>query len=167
MRQTASAIGIFGGAAFLVAWLVSPASSAPPALVRPPAFLVDKVALADLDAQVARLTDRLSQPSGYPEPVRDPFRFGRSTDRPEPAPTSPVDLGPAPPAPIRLPKLVAILAALGEGQPQRSAVFSEGDGVRIATSGESVAGLTIGAITDDGVTLLDPANGTRFQIALN
>jgi hypothetical protein len=166
MQRTASAIGIFGGAAFLVAWLVAPASSAPTAVARPPAFLFDKVALADLTAQVARLSDRLSQTDIYPPPVRDPFRFGRSTDQPEPVPSS-ADFVPAPPRPPQLPKLVAILAAPGDALPQRSAVFSEGDGVRIATSGEIVAGLTISAITDEGVTLLDPANGTTFQLALN
>jgi hypothetical protein len=166
MRQTASAI-IFGGAAFLVAWLVSPAASAPTALVQPPAFLVDEVALADLDAQVARLSDRLSQPSDYPEPVRDPFRFGRSTDRPEPAAPSSVDVRSASPAPMLLPKLVAILAVPAEGLAQRSAVLEEGDSVRIASTGEHVGALTIAAITDEGVTLIDPANGAIVQLRLH
>src|SRR5262245_3817044 len=87
-----------------------------------------------IDAQVARLRQRLADRPSYPQPARDPFRFGQ---RPEPRATRPAEIA-APPAPAAasapaLPRLVAITAA-ADGAPK--AVLGVDDELKVVGVGE-------------------------------
>ena len=167
MSRFASAILVLGGAALLLAWQVSPATSSPDPAPRPVESPLDQVqpVIADVDVQVDRLRERLTDPPKYPPPTRDPFNFGA---RPEPArvsaPAPAVEAAPAPPPPPPLPRLVAIVSTPTDGGLLRTAVFAMGDDVQIVKPGEKVGALVLRSVGLDTVTVVDPATGTTYRV---
>jgi hypothetical protein len=168
MARVTSTLLLLVGAVLLVAWLVTPAASAPQAVVSrdaPPDQTLP--VLADVNAQVDRLRERLNTPVAYPPPSRDPFNYralpprsgivGPDVSRPvEPSPTIAV----APP-------LVAILTTGADAGAVRSAVFADSDGdVRVVAVGESVGTFRVSAIEEDVVVLSDARTGQVVRVTL-
>jgi hypothetical protein len=167
MSRFASAILVLGGAALLLAWQVSPATSAPDPAPRPIESPLDQIqpVLSDVDAQVEKLRARLAEPSAYPPPSRDPFNFGK---HPEPArvtapePVAPV--APPPPPPPALPHLVAIVSTPTDGGMLRTAVFAVADDVQILKPGEKIGALVVRSIGLDAVIVVDPSTGVSYRV---
>jgi hypothetical protein len=172
MHRITSAL-LVGCGLLLTTWALAPAAPSP---ARPPLSAADQAALnqttpvlADVNAQVDRLRERLASAPQFPAPSRDPFRFG---PRPEPAhPTvepaaPPAILAPPPaPAPV-LPRLVAVMTTEVEGGTQRTAVVSVGDDVQMLRIGQSVGKFIVRSIGEDAVELVDQLTGATFRISL-
>src|SRR5205823_4249244 len=78
------AIVIFTAAVLVSTKILAPAAP-PPAAPAPRSFELlaiaqSKSVVDEVDAQVDRLREKLANPPAYPQPTRDPFRFGQ---RPE------------------------------------------------------------------------------------
>jgi hypothetical protein len=171
MQKIASTLLLLGGAVLLVTWFVSPAASVQKQSSVTSPTPIDRVGpvLAEVDAEVARLRDRLPSPESYPPPSRDPFNFGRLPEVPnarpaivEPAPALVV----APPTPA-LPSLVAIVSDIVDGADVRSAAISQDDEVQIVKVGDVVGALVVRGITADALQLVDEKTGASFRITLD
>ena len=167
------AIVLFAGAVLASTYILTPAA-APPS---PPAVSAsDLAAIAQakpvvdaVDAQVDRLRERLTNPPDYPQPVRDPFRFGARPEPPRPKPTvSPAltDRAVVVPPPPALPKLVAIATSVVDGALVRTAVLSVGDDLQIVKAGETYQKFSIRTIGIDVVEIVEPESGKTFKISL-
>jgi hypothetical protein len=169
------AIIAFAGAVLLSTHILAPAQSpTPPAPVKPADLQpIDQVRpLVDtVDAAVGRLRERLSSAPEYPNPVRDPFRFGAHAE-PAPRPVvTPVKVLPpvivaAAPA-VTLPHIVAILSQTTEAGAERVASLAMGDEVGVVKAGESFLQFVVRRIDADMVELVDPVTGSTFKISLN
>jgi hypothetical protein len=153
MNRLASAL-IVGGAALLLMWQVTPATSAPPPPRTDVSLELDQAApvLAQVNAQVDKLRERLAAPPSFPPPSRDPFNFGTRPDRvPRPAPAD---------APT-------IVDALAPPAPVPPAVFSVDDDVQIVAAGQSIGSFIVRNISADRVVLVHRASNAVFSIKLN
>ena len=167
-----SAIVIFAGAVLVSTHILAPAAPppAPAALTSADLAAIAQTApvVEQVDTQVDRLRERLAAPPAYPQPLRDPFRFGQRTEPPRPKPASApaaiVEL-PAAPAPA-LPRLIAIATNMTDGSPVRSAVLSAGDDVQVVKTGDTYGKFLVRTIGADAVELTDPAAGSTFKISL-
>lgn len=173
MNRIASAL-LLGGGVLLTTWVVSPAAPVPIATPVTAADLaaVDQQApiIAEVEAQVARLRQRLENPPQFPPPSRDPFRFGR---RPEPASpktsASPVAVPADQPAEVaapELPRIVAMMVTATDGGLLRAAVLSVGDDVQIVKPGDVVSRFVVRSIAADAIELVDPVSKTTFRVVL-
>src|SRR5262245_54859631 len=86
MTRVVPAVSLLAGAAVLVAWWATPATSAPPQRPAPVVTEIDQIlpVVADVTAQVDRLRQRLTDKPAVPVPARDPFRFSSSRSTPTP-----------------------------------------------------------------------------------
>jgi len=171
MKHAASTILLLASAALLASRLVSPASSAP----QPRRLDVDapdqaSPALAEVNAEVDRLRDRLASVPDFSAPSRDPFSFGRAPERTRaplpvatPAPVAePVVVTPS------LPKLVAILSAAGpDDVTGRTAVLAIGDDVQFKKSGDDVGAFRVEMVSVDALVLVERASRATFTVALH
>lgn len=162
---------LLGGVALLVSWANAPASPAPDAADAASAPSLDQLApvVADVNAQVDRLRERLSAPPTRPDPRRDPFRFGRRTEAPRPvnpAAAAPLAEGLAEPLPPPLPRLIAIMESPADGGILRTAVLSEGEGLAIVKPGDTVGRFIVRSIGVDLLDLIDVATARAFSVSL-
>ncbi len=169
MARAMSTLLLLAGATLLVTWLVTPAASAPPPQAPVPHTALDDEAplLADVNAQVLELRDRIGARPEFALPTRDPFSYAARARRmhavtplaPEPA-VVPAPAAPPPPA------LVAILSA--DAASPRRAVLSlpDADDVQFVTAGETVGRFTIRDILDDSVLLADTQTNATTRLTL-
>lgn len=171
MTRLVSVLSLFAGASLLVVWLATPATSAPPQHPLPAVTPMDQVLpiVADVNAQVDRLRERLSDRAPYPPPSRDPFRFVAPT-RPAPTP-SPIMATPIPllpDAPLA-PRLVAILTNNDvTGTATRGAVLADlDDDVQFVAAGDAIGGFIVAEVLDDAVVLKDARSGVSVRLTLH
>jgi hypothetical protein len=153
------------GAALLMTWALA---TARPHRAEPPPQIaelrVPAPAAEDIASEVKRLHTRLAPPAKYPAPSRDPFRFGRESERtPREVPVPPPPV--AAPAP-ELPRLVAIMSDSSSGAPSRRAALGLGPNVRIVAVGDTIGSFRVAAITADDVELVETASGKSFHVTL-
>lgn len=170
MARAMSTLLLLAGATLLVTWLVTPAASAPPLQTPAPHTQLDDEAplLADVNAQVLELRDRIGARPAYPAPVRDPFsyatrarqsRAAQSPVVPEPV-AAPVPVVPTPPA------LVAILSA-DATSPRRAVLATPGgDDVQFVVAGGTIGRFLVREIQDDVVVLADPQTDATTRLTL-
>jgi Tfp pilus assembly protein PilP len=160
-----------GGVFLLASWVNAPADPSPAGarLDLATLALLDQTApvVADVNAQVERLRERLPVTTAVPAPSRDPFRFGRRPEPPPPAleraEASP-ELAPAP----RLadpPQLLAILTSTDSGV-TRAAVIAVADDVRTVHAGEVIGSWTVKAVTEDAVEFEEASTGRVVRVPL-
>ena len=171
MHRTTSLTLLLVGGVLLSTRLISPASSAPTS-PQPAAEPLEQTlpALADVNAEIDRLRDRLPAPSELPPSARDPFNFGMSAERTRSAlpapPTSPAAIARPVPSPA-LPKLVAILSdEQGDGS-DRTAVLALADDVQFKKAGDDVGSLRIQSVKAEALVLVDPASQATFTLSLH
>jgi hypothetical protein len=167
MNRLASLLALVG-IVLLVTWAYAPAESTQRSVSSAAsAFGADQNAvLAEVNAQVERLRERLTAPPTYPPPARDPFRFGRRTEPvrvmvPVPAPPELVE----PPKPV-LPRLVAVVEDAADGGLLRKAFLSVNDEVKAYKPGDAAGAFLVRSISADFIELVDPASGATYKIAL-
>ena len=157
---------LLGGVALLVSWAVAPAAPTGQAPRATTPSDQSSPVVAEVNAQVDRLRERLAEAPKFPPPRRDPFRFGLRNEPKAPAP-APIAPEAAPePAAIVLPKLVAIVANGAGDASVRTAVFADGESVRVLKSGETIDSLVLRTIGTDFVELVDPATDRTHRISL-
>ena len=161
----AAAVLLVGGVVLLISWAVAPAAPVTSQRAAPQFASLDQSApvIVEVNTQVDRLRERLSAPPQYPPPARDPFRFGHRPESPRPStPVEPEITAPlAPPEPV-LPVLVAIAASPSDGAVTRTAIFAEGEDVRLLKEGDTIGRFVVRTITATSADLFDPiANRTH------
>jgi hypothetical protein len=165
MRRLVLVVSL-GGVVLLAAWRLAPFVFVPSASTPAPALAPADHAtaiVADVDAQVARLRNRLAVIPALQPVVRDPFAYGARLAPPSVPP--PVALA-APPrerdrGPV-LPRLVAIESGAGDGA--RVAVFAAGDDLVPVKPGDSIGSLIVSHVEADSVELSDPKTGQTFHV---
>ena len=185
MKRVSSAL-VIGGVLILISWVTSPsARPTPPGPALSEADLdraeqtTQSIAplTAQIDDQAAQLRARLSQTVPKPQPARNPFSFGKGTDRKGTYPgtkgTYPVDpgyvpLAPAAPVPLALPTLVAITTDAVDGGVMRTAVLSMNDEMKIVRPGQIFDRFIVEAIGPDSCRIVDITSPTRatFTVAI-
>ena len=170
------AVTYVGGVSLLAAWLASAASysrqaDAPPPQPAPPESPTDRL-VADVQAQAARLRERLASAPAPQQPIRNPFAFQQRevrVARRMPAAPQPLFAPMLPPPP---PEPALFLAGVAEDQtpagPVRIAMLTtRGDDVLLAKVGEMVLDrYRVTAIGADVVELHDTTTGTIRRLAL-
>jgi hypothetical protein len=168
MNRAAKAL-LLGGVVLLATWVVAPAAPGPPAATADPLASLDQTTpvVAEVNAQVDRLRERLAAPPELPPPARDPFRFGERRDprrvvAPVEAPAIVPPLEPAPPLPV----LIAITSNTIDGTLTRTAVFAEGEEVRIVKEGDTVGRFLVQTVSADAAELLDKMTSRTHRVTL-
>jgi hypothetical protein len=155
------------GAVLLMTWVLDSANARPrrdePAVQIADLRRPSTPAVEDIESDVNRLRARLPVPTKYPQPSRDPFRFGRDAEPPRVEAPQPVNVATPPPV---LPRLVAILSDTSSGGPMRRAALGLGANVRILSVGDTVGSFRVAAITADDVELVDTVTGATFRVSL-
>ena len=158
---------LLGGVALLVSWAVAPAApSGQTPRAAAPADQSSPV-VAEVNAQVDKLRERLADAPKFPPPQRDPFRFGLRNERKPVAPPAleTPDVALEPTAPV-LPKLLAIVADGAGTSAVRTAVFAEGESVRLLKAGDTIDAFVVRTISTDFVELAEPATSRTHRISL-
>jgi hypothetical protein len=167
-----------GGAVVLAAWLASAASTRfapdePQPAPRVVATSGTERLAADVQAQSARLRERMAAAPVPQQPRRNPFEFGeRELPRARPAALrAPVLPAPDPvPVPAREPELA--LAGIAEQQSatgivRTAVIVGAGDEIFMVTEGQSLIGrYTVTAVGPDVVELKDSTTGSTRRLAL-
>jgi hypothetical protein len=169
------AAGYCGGAVLLLAWLASAGGlMQPTSYVEQPSTPVETSGTAtlasDVQAQAARLKNRLSAAPAPQEPSRNPFTFAprelprRARRAPEPVQPVPQIVAPDDPAI----ELIGVAESRTPAGTVRTAVISAMNGeLFLVKEGEVIAArfrvTTVGA---DAVELTDLASGTVRRLAL-
>ena len=158
-----------GGVIVLASWVWAPAAPVSPP---PPATTSTKLdqsgtVVAEVNAEVDRLRERLAVPPQLPPPARDPFRYGERHEPRRPlAPPVEAPAAPAEPPAPRLPLLVAIAANTTDGVVTRTAVLAEGDGVRLVKAGDQIGRFVVRSVSADAAELFDPMTSRTHRIVL-
>ena len=165
-----------GGAVVLAAWLAAAASTSfAPIEPQPPARAAAQAGTerlaADMQAQAARLRQRLASAPVPQQPARNPFAFAvREAPRsPSPAVRAAAQ---APQLPAAPPDLMLALAGVAEQQFERglvrtAVIMGPGDEIYMVTQGQTVAGrYFVAAIGADAVELKDSLTGSTRRLAL-
>jgi hypothetical protein len=158
---------LLGGAALIVTWIVSPASSAPqtPTAATPSAG-TDSSAGAPIDVAPVRLPDAGAPPPEYRVPVRNPFAFS-APERSRADDVGLPEVPAAPPSPV-LPSLVAIMTdSTTEGDVRRAALASSSGVVQIVRAGESFGPFTVSEIAAGALALEDTTTGLTYRLSLH
>jgi hypothetical protein len=167
-------VAYLGTGVLALAWLSSAASvgeqpAAPPAAVPQPVETAGTETLAhDVQAQAARLRERLSAAPAPQSPHRNPFAFA---PRPEPRPARPAAVVSAPAA-IALPDPPLSLVGIAEdNKPEgkvRSAILTaDGGELFIVTIGDPIgARYTVKSIGTDVIELTDLMTNSTRRIGL-
>ena len=158
------------GAALLAGYFVTgPSSNLPGSLMpaQPREVRSAPPAPSDIEEQAAKLQARLRQEALYREPARNLFRFAQRAPAARPAPRveppPAIELPVTPPAPLPLPIRLVGIAVDGD---VRTAILSTPSGVILAKVGDEALGYRVSGISDDGVTLVNPADGTTLPLTL-
>lgn len=169
------AIAYFGGASLMLAWLaVASGDARRPRQVRAPSQPGDAAVLAtiatDVQAQAARLRQRLATAPAPAGPLRNPFAFEaprvRAGHRAQAPIVAPAEV-PVPPAePVLV--LIGIAEQAGAAGRVRTAMISNGtDDLLMVAEGQAIGEryrvMTIGA---DVVELKDVTTGATRRLAL-
>ena len=173
MNRIASAL-LLGGGVLLTTWVVAPAAPAPsakPLTTAEVAALTQQAPIvAEVDAQVTRLRERLAAAPQFPPPSRNPFLFGRGPEPASPKVNVPVIAAPAPVEPDAaaptLPRIVAVIGTATDGGLLRTAVLGIGDDVQIVKPGDVVLRFVVRSISADAVELVDPLSNATFRVVL-
>ncbi len=164
--------GILLVALRIVVPLSSSSPSQPPVAAPAVTVAVDTPPeLEDVNREVERLRDRLTDRARATTPRRDPFRFA------DPVPSTTFGASTAaidailPAEPVRpaiaWPVLVAILSSGDSAAPVYRAVFEDAAGVvHVRSTGQSIGGVTVDAVTGDVVTVVHGASGESTQLTL-
>lgn len=171
MARAMSALLLLAGAALLVTWLVTPAASAPPPQTPAPHTALDDAMplLADVNAQVDELRDRIGARPAYPAPARDPFSYASRVPRSRVSQHLPAREPVAPPAPDALPPLPALVAILSaDATSPRRAVLAlpDADDVQFVASGATIGGFVVREIQDDVVVLANTRTSETTRLTL-
>jgi hypothetical protein len=168
------------GATVLAGWLAStPPANEPEGTAvvsRQPATPRDAAAASTIEHEAERLQVRVRREVDYPQPQRNPFRFGaaradldRGGDIPAPAPVAvpaePPVVTPSvpPPPPVRL---SGIAEDDRGGQMERTAILSSPSGVLLVREGDAVTGdYRVGRIESEAVELVK-ADGSILRLSL-
>ncbi len=162
MQRLAVAL-LLGGALLIATWV---AADDPPQ--RPqPATPSDAVApiLADVNAEVEQLRERLTVDRRFTPPGRDPFRF-RTTPEPRVDVSTPAVPAPVVVAPLPMPELVAILTDKTDVGMTRRAVFSFAGTVHIVKAGDAVDRFVVARVDADGVDLTERETSTTVRVTI-
>jgi hypothetical protein len=165
-----STLLLLAGATLLVTWLVTPAASAPPPQTPAPRTPLDDAApiLAEVNAQVLELRDRIGARPVYSAPVRDPFSYTARARRSlavHAVNVSDAVPPPVPPAPIP-PALVAVLSA-DATNPRRAVLAApDGDDVQFVVTGGTIGRFAVREIQDDFVVLVDSETNATTRLTL-
>jgi hypothetical protein len=166
MRRIASFV-VPGGLVVLAGWTF--AAAWPPAVAPRDVTAAQATSptppsvVTQMDAEVAKLGERLDQPKPFTPAERDPFAYGAPPPRPRPVEPVAPPPPPTPPAPD-LPHLVAITSKTTSAGVVRTAVFAASDGVMFAHPGDTIGALVVRSIGDGVVELADPVTGTRYSV---
>lgn len=164
------------GAVVLVAWVAAPQSSSPPpqvAVTTPAVASADPVSpeIEQINREVDRLRDRLTEPARATEPVRDPFQFieprvHRAASQPRTEPAR-IDVPVPAPSTVSWPSLVAILSSGNDRSPSHQVVLEDASElVQFRSAGEAMGDIVVTAITADQVTLTHSPSGESTQLTL-
>ena len=162
MQRLAVAL-LLAGVLLLASWVMegdrpaSPGAAAAASQVTP--------LVADMNAQVDHLRERLAVADRFVAPKRDPFRFRRQPE-PRPAVTEPVVPEPAVAAAPPMPQLVAILTDTGANGVTRRAVFAFGGNVSIVKPGDALDRFDVGRIDADVVELTERATSSTLRLSI-
>ena len=173
----ARAAAYFGGAVLMAAWLSSTAGVSPLPRTEPvPRANADDPVMAalaaDVQAQAARLRQRLATAPAPNTPIRNPFNFaerdaqaGKAGARMEARPPT---AGAAP----AVPDLELVLLGIAEentpaGLVRTAMIAGREDELFLVTEGQQLAGrYSVGAVSADAVELKDLATGAIRRLAL-
>jgi hypothetical protein len=165
----ASVLLLLGGAALIVTWLVSPASSSPDPRGPRQSPSVQPSPAATLDVAVETLHDHeTASPPVYQLPSRDPFSFSTRAMAPAASQSAAVPIAAAPAMPP-LPKLVAILSSPSSRSATdagETAALSNGQDVQFVRAGEMSGAWLVKSVSAASAVLVDPASGTSVTLAL-
>jgi hypothetical protein len=146
--QRLALVLLIGGTVLLASWVMAgdpPQRKVPSEPSEPTAPIV-----ADMNAQVDRLRERLSVETRFSTPTRDPFHF---TAKVEPAAIAPPPTPEKAAAPEPPPQLIAILTDKAKDGVTRRAVFSLNGNVQIVKPGDTIDRFVVGRVDADGVEL--------------
>jgi hypothetical protein len=172
----ARAAAYIGGAVVLAAWLASAASTAfrpvePQSAPRTVATSRSEGLAADVQAQSARLRQRMASAPVPQEPARNPFAFAeRELPRPRPAAVRAAVL--PPPVPSAPPEPELALAGIAEQQVadgivRTAVIVGGGDEIYMVTAGQTLIGrYTVTAVGPEAVELKDTTTGSTRRLAL-
>jgi hypothetical protein len=156
-----------GGASLLAAWLASAAglgsrAQPPPETPQPVQTSGTETLAADVQAQAARLRERLASAPAPREPLRNPFEFA-------PRPEHARDAVPAPAVPAEPAlALIGVAEDFTPDGPVRTAILGTAAGdVVIVKVGDSVAGVyRVQAVHADAVELAEVQGGGSRRLTL-
>lgn len=167
-----------GGALLMAAWLASAAGSVwqtsdMPESPRPVETSGTESLAADVQAQAARLKERLATAPAPQQPSRNPFAFApRATPRPsrEAAAIERPVLEPVPEPVLSEPPLALIGIAedrVAEGVARTAIISAEPDELFMVRAGEILGGrYRVAAVGSDSVELTDLVTGALRRLAL-
>jgi len=165
-------VAYLGVGVLTLAWLSSAAgvgeqSHAPQSTPQPVQTTGTETLASDVQAQAARLRERLATAPTPQSPHRNPFAFA---PRPEPRAARPATT--VAPAPIALPDPPLMLVGIAEdktpaGQVRTAILTADGGEMFIVKVGESIgARYTVSAIGTDAIELIDLMTNSQRRIAL-
>jgi hypothetical protein len=163
-----------GGASLLAAWLASAAglgsrAQPPPETPQPVQTSGTETLAADVQAQAARLRERLASAPAPREPLRNPFEFAPRPERAAPRIEHARDAVPAPAVPAEPAlALIGVAEDFTPDGPVRTAILGTAAGdVVIVKVGDSVAGVyRVQAVHADAVELAEVQGGGSRRLTL-
>lgn len=165
-----------GGAVVLAAWMASAASTGvpqePQPAVRPVATSGTEQLAADVQAQSARLRQRLASAPVPREPTRNPFVFGeREAVRTRVASSRPVVMPEPAAAPAPVEPALVLIGIAGQhsasGIVRTAMIVGPGEELYMVAEGQPLAGrYMVAAISADAVELKDTTTGFTRRLAL-
>jgi hypothetical protein len=169
-------VAYIGGAVVLAAWLASAASTrgpdGPQPAVRPVATSGTEQLAADVQAQSARLRQRLASAPVPRKPTRNPFAFGeRESLRTHVVSSRPVVVPEPAAAPPPIEPALALIGIAAQssarGLVRTAMIVGPGDELYMVAEGQAVAGrYVVAAIGADAVELRDDTTGLTRRLAL-
>ena len=160
MQRFAVAL-LIGGTLLLASWVL--AGDPPQRKARPEPSEPAAPVVAEMNAQVDRLRERLSVERRFSSPTRDPFHF---TARVEPAPVAPPPAPEPVAAPAPPPQLVAILTDKSNDGVTRRAVFSLNGTVQIVKPGDTIDRFVVGRVDADSVELTERGSAVPLRLTI-
>jgi hypothetical protein len=167
LRVTSSLL-LLAGLLLIVTWGARPAESQSTPNPPRPSRAVGlglPAELADVNAEVERLTDRLDRDVVFPPPSRDLFNFGTraSARRDVVAPPESIDPVGVPPAPPAWPSLVAIMES---GESVEVALADALGELQVVKAGGTFGAFLVSDVTRDAVVISDPVSGQSTRLTV-
>lgn len=167
MIRATSAFLVITAAALLVTWGVSPAESQQARPTVPAPVAIEFPAeLAEVNAEVERLSAQVERAPELPDASRDPFNFAPRVRAPreivpvsQPVASEPVVVPPS------WPSLVAIMTRASDGAFE-VALADRADALHVVTAGASVGAFIVSEVTADFVVVSDPSSGLSTRLTV-